>query len=531
MHQPNFPQLVLKGPWPKVVAAESEVSLGKHTLSPEEGPTSDVDQRRATPGVPKLKPAKQVKVGAETLLLEDNNDSVHDKFSSGTETKSSESELNEEEECDDLVGLTQTAKMSKMAFERPSWQANSAEDIADTTDIGQIDWCHSPPNSMPACIPSTHGALPPRARAGAHVHSVGLTGIQPEDGQTTGLELTGTASKGRQMTRTHSVYPQVTVSGTKGKLALLTGRTLRANTLTQAQLPRAHKRRMRAPRTIWRVDKLHTRTPRAVTVSGLKGTTSEGQQAASVYPDHGYPQVFAPGFTGTTPKGQTAARAHSEHHRATASGFAGTTSEGQHRAQTHSEHPQAAAATSATWLWPVATNMCLSSLVKAKLTDQTPIQAFPDPLLANKFIQDALVTASLNTEDADDIHVRLFMDRQYCSQMSILPWARISVFRADVKDRCVTVSPSPARDSPRDYTPTADIPVVASANTPEDPWWDWQAEEEPYTQERVWAAIEALEHTARAGRLVLMYGRHVTLACDPPRLDQKGPDELMPGLV
>ncbi|KAH9040208.1 hypothetical protein EDB85DRAFT_1887164 [Lactarius pseudohatsudake] len=95
----------------------------------------------------------------------------------------------------------------------------------------------------------------------------------------------------------------------------------------------------------------------------------------------------------------------------------------------------------------------------------------------------------------------------------------------------VTVSPSPARDSPRDYTPTTDIPFVESANTPEDPWWDWQAEEDPRVQERVWAAIEALEDTARTGRLVLMYGRHVTLACDLPRLAQKSPDELVPGLV
>ncbi|KAH9014441.1 hypothetical protein EDB85DRAFT_2157407 [Lactarius pseudohatsudake] len=68
--------------------------------------------------------------------------------------------------------------------------------------------------------------------------------------------------------------------------------------------------------------------------------------------------------------------------------------------------------------------------------------------------------------------------------------------------KIVTVSPSPARDSPRDYTPIADIPFVESANTPEDPWWDWQAEEDPRVQERVWAAIEALEDTARTGRLV-----------------------------
>ncbi|KAH9028959.1 hypothetical protein EDB85DRAFT_1892241 [Lactarius pseudohatsudake] len=95
----------------------------------------------------------------------------------------------------------------------------------------------------------------------------------------------------------------------------------------------------------------------------------------------------------------------------------------------------------------------------------------------------------------------------------------------------VTVPPSPACDSPCEYTPTTNIPFVASANTPEDPWWDWQAEEDPRVQERVWAAIEALEDTARAGRLVLRNGRHVTLACDLPRLVQKSPDELVPGLV
>ncbi|KAH9027713.1 hypothetical protein EDB85DRAFT_2148350 [Lactarius pseudohatsudake] len=95
----------------------------------------------------------------------------------------------------------------------------------------------------------------------------------------------------------------------------------------------------------------------------------------------------------------------------------------------------------------------------------------------------------------------------------------------------VMVSPSPARDSPRDYMPTADIPFVESANTPEDPWWDWQAEEDPRVQDRVWATIAALEDTVRAGRLVLKNGRHVTLARGLPRLVQKSPDELVPGLV
>ncbi|KAH9014897.1 hypothetical protein EDB83DRAFT_2529177 [Lactarius deliciosus] len=287
------------GPWPKVTAAESEVSLGKHALSPEEGPTSDVDQRRATPGFPKPKPANNIYLTIrvldtracpphleltddeetpsnvppnhmrklrrmETLMIEDDNDSVHDKFSSGTETKSLESESNEEEECDDLVGLTQTAKMSKMAFEasisyfrRPSWLANSAEDITDTTNIGQTDWHHSPPNSVPVCIPATHGTLPPCAQAGAHVLSGGLTGIQPEDSQTTGLELmdTGTASEGQQMTRTHSVYPQVTVSGTKG---------------TTSEGPQATHMRSEGHSEGRQAACTHS-TYRPVTVSGLKG--------------------------------------------------------------------------------------------------------------------------------------------------------------------------------------------------------------------------------------------------------------------
>ncbi|KAH9034600.1 hypothetical protein EDB85DRAFT_1889733 [Lactarius pseudohatsudake] len=69
----------------------------------------------------------------------------------------------------------------------------------------------------------------------------------------------------------------------------------------------------------------------------------------------------------------------------------------------------------------------------------------------------------------------------------------------DKKKLDVTVSPLPARDSPHDYTPTTDIPLVESANTPEDPWWDWQAEEDPHVQERVWAAIEALEESAKNG--------------------------------
>ncbi|KAH9036518.1 hypothetical protein EDB85DRAFT_1888865 [Lactarius pseudohatsudake] len=89
----------------------------------------------------------------------------------------------------------------------------------------------------------------------------------------------------------------------------------------------------------------------------------------------------------------------------------------------------------------------------------------------------------------------------YSGQLRRLRRATTATSRRRPMAAHVTVSLSPARDSPRDYTPTADIPFAESANTPEDPWWDWQAKEDPRVQDRIWAAIEALEDTTRTGRL------------------------------
>ncbi|KAH9069504.1 hypothetical protein EDB83DRAFT_2518271 [Lactarius deliciosus] len=295
---------------------------------------------------------------------------------------------------------------------------------------------------MPACTPSTHGTLLPRAQAGAYVLSGGAIGIQPEDTQTAGPELAGTTSEGQQMTHTHFEYPQVTISGSQG------------TTSEGRQVMHAHSKGHSEHQQVAPVHSAR----HSVTVSGLKGTASEGRRAVFVYPE-GYSQVTVPRLTDTTPKGRQAAHTHSGHRQVTASGFTGTTSEGQQGVQTHSEHPQAAAAASVARLWPVETDMYLRSSGKVKLMDQTPIvratstnafdflhasiileQAFPDPLLINKFIQDALITASLNTPNADDVHDHLLNDRLYCSQMSTLPRARISVFRAEVKERCVAAT-------------------------------------------------------------------------------------------
>ncbi|KAI9447601.1 hypothetical protein H4582DRAFT_2068214 [Lactarius indigo] len=366
----------------------------------------------------------------ESILIEDDNSD----FSSGPDSKVSGSDSNEEEEHDDFVGISQTAKMSKMAFERPSWPASSAGDIADITDASQIDWHYTPPNSVPACTPSTvtHKTLPPRAQAGAHALSGDPTGIQPDDGQTAGPEVTG--------------YPQLTVSGSQG--ATTEGRkAMHANS-------KGHSEGRQVPN-------VHSGVRRSVTVSGLKGTASEGRQVVFVYPE-GYPHTAAPSFTGTNSKDRRAAHAHSRRHQVAASGFTGMTPETQQGAQTHSD-PQVAATSEftaeAARQWPVETDIHACSSGKVKLTDQTHIvrstttnafhflhasiiltQAFPDPSLINKFIQDALITASLHTTGADDIHVRLLNDHLYCSQMSILPRAWISVFRAEVKERCVAAT-------------------------------------------------------------------------------------------
>ncbi|KAH9173105.1 hypothetical protein EDB89DRAFT_2229011 [Lactarius sanguifluus] len=106
-------------------------------------------------------------------------------------------------------------------------------------------------------------------------------------------------------------------------------------------------------------------------------------------------------------------------------------------------------------LWPADTDLSKTS-VKLRLTDQSSIvrstitgsfnllhasivleNAFPETLQVARFIRDALSTASLRVQGAEDVHARILKDSNYCWQMSVLPRARISIFRAEVKERCV----------------------------------------------------------------------------------------------
>ena len=77
------------------------------------------------------------------------------------------------------------------------------------------------------------------------------------------------------------------------------------------------------------------------------------------------------------------------------------------------------------------------------------------------------------------------------------PTAKLAARRHGPFRVAVTIPPSPARDSPRDVPPTATLPDGESVCTPEDKDWDWQAEEDERTEDRLNAVRNVL-----SGRLV-----------------------------
>ncbi|KAH9067676.1 hypothetical protein EDB87DRAFT_1678000 [Lactarius vividus] len=144
-------------------------------------------------------------------------------------------------------------------------------------------------------------------------------------------------------------------------------------------------------------------------------------------------------------QGATVRTAHSERTQVTTSGFAATMPEDSTR-NGHTEVPR---------LWPADTDLSKTS-VKLRLTDQSSIvrstitgsfsllhasivleNAFPETLQVARFIRDALSAASLQVRGAENVHARILKDSNYCWQMSVLPRACISIFRAEVKERCV----------------------------------------------------------------------------------------------
>ncbi|KAI9453765.1 hypothetical protein BJY52DRAFT_1189338 [Lactarius psammicola] len=63
--------------------------------------------------------------------------------------------------------------------------------------------------------------------------------------------------------------------------------------------------------------------------------------------------------------------------------------------------------------------------------------AFPDAILTSTFVLRALVAATSHNPNATCIQLRIVNDHMYLAKMITLPQARISIFRAEVKERCV----------------------------------------------------------------------------------------------
>ncbi|KAI9432635.1 hypothetical protein BJY52DRAFT_1199059 [Lactarius psammicola] len=107
--------------------------------------------------------------------------------------------------------------------------------------------------------------------------------------------------------------------------------------------------------------------------------------------------------------------------------------------------------------WPVETDLVFRSksgkirLTEQNLTVRATIafafghlhasiifqHAFPDALVVTKFIRQALLDASSEILAAKGVQVRILNDDSYFRTISTLPRARISIFRAEVKDSCV----------------------------------------------------------------------------------------------
>ncbi|KAH9021346.1 hypothetical protein EDB85DRAFT_2152464 [Lactarius pseudohatsudake] len=106
--------------------------------------------------------------------------------------------------------------------------------------------------------------------------------------------------------------------------------------------------------------------------------------------------------------------------------------------------------------WPDKTNLRSAIPRRPKLTEQTKFlrdiitasflhlrasimiyNAFPDAALVGTFVLRAFLAATSHNLHAVHVHQRILHDHVYLSKMIVLPRACITVFRAEVKDRCV----------------------------------------------------------------------------------------------
>ncbi|KAN0136269.1 hypothetical protein V8E53_005874 [Lactarius tabidus] len=402
----------------------------------------------------------------ETLIQEDDDDNSsldnHCSHSSGSDgSDDSHPEVSEDDELDAIAEFIPTSKMAeKMALERPSWPTTTTEDGVQH---------QTAPSSVP---------LPSTLSSGEDID------VEFEHDQEANLEFTGAAFEGQQMTHVHAKHPQDDISDFSD--------TISEGLQVARVCPKGYVKGQRAAHAAARSE----RQPVSTLVSTDTGDTLGNQQSAYRASSQGYRGAHAPSSrqqSACVPSSrqqgaripssrQQGARVPSSHQQG-----ARVPSNGQRSANIPSEDSQVSASgftcaqgsqatssgfktttpaisddhvrprnTKVPQLWPKDTDLCLNASGNIKLTDQTSIvratitkafgflhasivleNSYPDALLTSKFIQDALSTAALHVPDAEDVHVRILKDHPYFVKMSILPRARISIFRSEVKERCV----------------------------------------------------------------------------------------------
>ncbi|KAH9017755.1 hypothetical protein EDB83DRAFT_2320999 [Lactarius deliciosus] len=142
---------------------------------------------------------------------------------------------------------------------------------------------------------------------------------------------------------------------------------------------------------------------------------------------------------------------HREGYQGTHSGSAA--SNGHHATPAHANNRQVSGPIGG---WPDETNLRSAVSGKPRLTEQTRFMrdiikasfphlrasimihdAYPDATLIGTFVLRAFLAATSNDSRAVYVHQRIRQDHVYLSKMTVLPRARITVFRAEVKERCV----------------------------------------------------------------------------------------------
>ncbi|KAI9430722.1 hypothetical protein H4582DRAFT_2086258 [Lactarius indigo] len=306
---PKLPPLVIKQPTKAGGGSGVPVPFRKHTLSPDEGPTTNAEGLPKRPNLVPEAPrqfAERAKVGGlggahpprlellddkvepmpagvgnvppnSTRKLRQSETLVHRDFENGnlsldnnishssvTGSKDEDSEPVEDKEYDDMVAFMQTARSSQwMAVERPSWLKGATEDAAEA-GVPHLNG----PDNMPLSIPSSCRKSLFPAQTSTHVCSERPTGKHVRFKDQQDSEISG-----------EPILISVAFSINLPQIPFQDSQT----PFLMAHFERHSEGQQMAL--------IHSECCQVV-ATGLEGTTSKGQQAILSYPSQ-YPQAVS----------------------------------------------------------------------------------------------------------------------------------------------------------------------------------------------------------------------------------------------